>query len=278
MTELEWITVEHMDKEIDIKQIIINDHGNQEGELCIFLTQAYYTHIIEENAGKGAKLNREGQERALSLAKWQTTRRVSSESDGLAGLVERAKFFMLNDAENTGWHHSLEYDDVSDLLASILEGKEGMNEAYDWRFIVEQLVPAAQQAKIPASMISMATQNVKKVRGLVPAARELLQRHERGEIEPEEAERTLQEWIKETVDDNVSYEGLREKLDHWRGVAVQRDEPFIGYKILMPNGKFMLAIPTRNDRDVAIVEQSLRNKVDIRITGMDWLEKRISND
>jgi hypothetical protein len=96
--DIEWITLEHMTKGINTERLLADDYTGQERDLCIFLTQTYYHQIVEENTGGKTELNRFGQEKALCLAKWQTMRRLSSERDGLAGLVERGKFFMLNDA------------------------------------------------------------------------------------------------------------------------------------------------------------------------------------
>jgi hypothetical protein len=161
------------------------------------------------------------------------------------------------------------------LLASILEGKEGMSEGYDWKFIMEQLVPAAQAADIPASTVSLAATNIKKMRGLVPAARELLERQKAGGITQKEAEGTLHDWLYRVVDTNTTYEGLREELDQWRGISVNRCEPIMGYQIVLPSGNTLIAIETDNLKDVSMVEQALRNRVDLRITGYDWLIKLV---
>lgn len=269
---MEFIGLADMQIPIDANKILIDDYEGVERDLCILLVQGYFKSILSD---KGNDLNKYGQIRALNYAKWYATRRLSSESGGLSGLVERSKLFMLNDAEKTGWHHDLEYNDVSELLASILEGKEGSAEAYDWKFIVEQLLPAAEHAGIPANDIMRASVNVRKIRWLVPPARELIRRQEEENMPLEEAEETLKDWIGKVVDDNVTSPAFREELNRWRGLIMNKKEPLRGYKIMQPNGKFMICIPTESDREVAMIEQALKNRVDISITGFDWLQEKV---
>ena len=270
---LSWITLDDVENtQIDTGRLLVSDFDNAERYLCIYLVQQYYNQILTDNNGV---LNRAGKIKALAFAKFTATRRLASETDGLIGLVERAKLYLLNDAQETGWHHALEYDDVAELLSAIVEGKEGMTEAYDWKFIVEQLIPAAEKAGIPSGVLAAASENVKKMRGIVPAARELLRRTESKEIPLQEAGEQLGDWLNKVVNPNVTYAGLREDLDKWRGLSTNRDEPFKGYKIMMPNGHFLIAIETSNDKEVAIIEQALKNRVDIIMTGFDWLLKKV---
>lgn len=271
-TKLGFISMSDMAKEINIERIIMDDYDSVERDLCIFLVQGYYNQILAENGGS---LNKPGRQKAFFYAKYHATRRLSSENGGLSGLIQRSKMYMLNDAQQTGWHHALEYENVAELLASILEEKEGSDEAYDWKFIVEQLVPAAEKAGIPAGMMESASLNVKKIRGIVPAARELLERQKNNKIDPEEAEKTLHSWIKKTVDPNVTYTGLREELNKWRGLSVNRRDPIEGYKIMMPDGKFAIVIHTKDDREVSMVEQALTNRVDIKLTGFDYMQNLV---
>lgn len=269
---MESISIADMKKEINIRRIIMGDYDGSERDLCLFLIQGFYNEMLSTSGGN---MNRHGLEKAFAYSKWFATKRLSSDKDGLLGLIERGKLFMFNDAEHTGWHHILEYEDVAELLASILEDKEGMDEAYDWKFIVEQLMPAAEKAEIPANMVMEASLNVKKIRGLVPAARELLRKQEEDEIPLEEAEQTLKGWLKKTVDPNTSYTGLKEELNSWRGIVNRNKQPITGYKIMMPNGKWAVFIESENDRDMPMIEQALKNRVDIRITGFDYLQSKI---
>lgn len=268
---MDFITMADMKKKINIQRIIMEDYDGSERDLALFLVQGFFNHMLSTSGGD---MNRHGLEKSLAYSKWFATKRLSSEKDGLNGLIERGKMYLLNDAENTGWHHILEYDDVAELLASILEDKEGMTEAYDWKFIVEQLVPAAEKAEISPDIVMGASLNVKKMRGIVPAARELLRKQENEEVELEEAEETLKGWLRKAVDPNVSYTGLREELDEWRGKANKAKEPIKGYRIMMPSGNWALFIETENDRDVSMIEQALKNRVDISITGFDYLQAK----
>lgn len=272
LERLQFITLEDMAVEVNLERIMLEDYDSVERDLALFLVQGYFRQFVID---AGGKLNRAGQEKALIIAKWHATRRLASESDGLSGLVERSKLFMLNDAEHTGWHHYMEYEDVAELLASILEGKEGSAEAYDWKFVVEQLLPAAQKAEIPAKWLYSASLNVKKLRGMVPAARELLKRQQENEIPSKEAEQTLKNWLGKTVDPNVSFSGLHEELNQWRGLSVNRKEPLQGHQIMMPDGNYVIVIETTSDRDVSMVEQALKNRVNLQLTGFDLLQAMV---
>ncbi|MGC9384730.1 MAG: hypothetical protein ACP5D6_09045 [Kosmotogaceae bacterium] len=269
--KLQFITIADLNKEINIGRILLDDYDGIERDLCLFLVQGYFDEILKDTG----EMNRHGTEKALVYAKWYATRRLSSEKEGLSGVVERSKLYMLNDAEKTGWHHALEYNDVAELLASILEGKEGSDEAYDWKFIVEQLMPAAEHANIPADTVMRASLNVRKIRGMVPAARELLKRQKNDELDTKEAENTLKGWLEKAVDQNVTSAGFKEELDQWRGLSVNRKDPITGYRIIQPNGKPILCIELDGDGQATMIEQALRNRVNIQNTGWDWLQSKV---
>jgi len=269
---IDSIQMVDMDKEIKTSRILLDDYDGIERDLCIILVQGYFRNILNTT---DPEMNSYGKQKAFVYAKWFTTRRLSSEQNGLHGLVERSKMYMLNDAQTTGWHHALEYEDVSELLASILEGKEGKNEAYDWKFIVEQLIPAAEKVGINPNEIMAASTNVKKMRGLVPAARQLIDKQEKEEVTLEEAEAILRSWIQKTMDPNVTYDGFREELNQWRGIILGRQEPILGYKMIMPNNKWAVYIETQSDKDLAIIEQALKNRVTLTITGFDYLQQAV---
>lgn len=266
---LGYITVANMLSAIDIDKLILNDYPNAEKDLCVYLVQGYYKKIVENT---GRELTGGEKERALIYAKYSATRRLTTE---LKGLVDRSTLFILVDAQTTGWHQAMEYDDIAELLASIVEGKEGMDEAYDWKFIVEKLIPAVAAAQIPVDVIVNASLNVKKLRGLVPAARELLDKQGRDQISQDEAKETLNNWLVKAASPTVSYTELHEELNEWRNKSVKHNGPIKGYKIMMPNGKFLVAIPTESDRDLAMIEQALKNRVDICLTGFDWIQEQV---
>lgn len=269
--KLQFITLIDLDKKINVGRIILDDYDGIERDLCLFLVQGYFNEITKDMEG----IDRHGTEKAFAYAKWYATRRLSSEKEGLAGIVERGKLYMLNDAEKTGWHHALEYDDIAELLASILEGKEGSDEAYDWKFIVEQLMPAAEKANILAETVMKASLNVRKIRGMVPAARELLRRQQDDELDTREAENTLKSWLHKAVDPNITSSGFKEELNEWRGLSVGRKEPIRGYRIIQPSGRPILCIELDDDGQATMIEQALRNRVDIQNTGWDWLQTKV---
>lgn len=266
---LENITVAHMLLPIDINKLMLDDYPNAEKDLCIYLVQGYYKKF-EKSVGRALKQSE--RERALIYAKYDATRRLTTE---LKGLVDRSTLYILVDAQTTGWHQAMEYENIVELLASILEGKEGMEEAYDWKFIVEKLMPAVMAAQIPVDTVVNASLNIKKLRGLVPAARELLNKQELNQISPEQAKETLNDWLTKTASPNVSYAELHEELNEWRNKDAKQRGVIEGYKVIMPNGKSIMIIPLDSDRDMAMIEQALKNKVSFDFTGFDWIQQQV---
>ena len=269
VSSLESITVAHMLLPIDINRLILNDYPNAERDLCIYLVQGYYKKF-EENAGR--PLRSSEKERALIYAKYDATRRLTTE---LKGLIDRSTLYILVDAQTTGWHQAMEYDNIVELLSSILEGKEGLEEAYDWKFIVEKLIPAACAAQIPVNVVVNASLNVKKLRGMVPAARELLSKQELEQITPEEAKETLHDWLTKTASPTVSYAEFHEELNGWRNKTAKQKQVIQGYKFIMPDGKSMMVIPLDSDRDMTMIEQALKNRVEFHLTGFDWIQNQV---
>lgn len=269
VSSLESITVAHMLLPIDINRLILNDYPNAERDLCIYLVQGYYKKF-EENAGR--PLRSSEKERALIYAKYDATRRLTTE---LKGLIDRSTLYILVDAQTTGWHQAMEYDNIVELLSSILEGKEGLEEAYDWKFIVEKLIPAACAAQIPVNVVVNASLNVKKLRGMVPAARELLSKQELEQITPEEAKETLHDWLTKTASPTVSYAEFHEELNGWRNKTARQKQVIQGYKFIMPDGKSMMVIPLDSDRDMTMIEQALKNRVEFHLTGFDWIQNQV---
>lgn len=266
---LGYITVKHMSLSIDINRLFLEDYPSAEKDLCVYLVQGYYNKIAGVT---GRELSTDEKERALIYAKYNATRRLTTE---LKGLVDRSTLFILVDAQTTGWHQAMEYDNIVELLSSIMEEKEGMDEAYDWRFIVEKLIPAVMQAQIPVDTIVNASLNVKKLRGLVPAARELLERQGKNEITPDEAKVVLNDWLVKTANPTISYPALHEELNDWRNKVVRQSGPLQGYKVMMPDGKILIVIQAESDREVSMVEQALKNRVDISVAGFDWIQEQV---
>lgn len=260
------VTMEDMSKEIDITHALVDEYPGAEIDLAVFLVQGYFKRIVEKLGPDDKMLLG----RALAYAKWYANRRLTQD---LHDLIDRSTMFMLNEAENSGWYRELEYDNLTEFLASIYESKEGMTEAYDWRFIVEKLVPAAEQAGVPIQTMMGASLQVKKLRGLVPATRELFARQEAKAIPPEEAQETLTNWLKEVANPKVTFSCFKEDIDAWRGRSVDRAPAVQGYQILMPDGRWWVVVPTGGDAELAMVQQALRTRVDIKISNLSWLVK-----
>lgn len=255
-----------MEAQVDVNRLLTEDYPGAEYDLALVLVQNYYKPLATKIDTVDMK------ERALSYAKWHATKRLTQE---LPGLVERSTMLILQEAQETGWYYDLEYETLEEVLASIYEDKQGMDEAYDWKFILDKLVPVAESAGIPAGMLAEASLQVKKLRGIVPAARELFHRMENDVITTTEAQETLHIWLEQVVDKTISYSTLKETTDVWRGRSVGRKKEVDGFKLMMPDGHWWAVIPTNGDGELAMLEQALRNRVRFDIRDVGWLAKSV---
>lgn len=271
-SEVSALTLRHMDMKIDIENLLLDDYDTAHIDLAILLTQGYYKRTIKllgDDAGKKQLNNR-----ALYTAKWFAINRLTTQ---FKGLIDRTTLFMLADAEESGWYRTdwFGYDDLLGLLSSIADAtEEKASEYYDWNFIVGNLLPACQGFGIAPEQLMSASCNIKKLRGIVPAARELLDKNGNGTITDKKAREDIQ-WMLELASDiDVSYTVMRESIDTYRGKEINRIDPVAGERYILPQGKTLFVIEASSPVEERTIERALVNRVDFKTEDLGLLFSR----
>jgi hypothetical protein len=207
---------------------------------------------------------------ALSRAKFMAIQRLE---DGLPALVEAATVYLMDEAERTGWYHDLEYDNLQELFAGMADAaEEGTGAWYDYHNIVKNILPAARKAEIDPHDLLLGSTQVRKLRGSVTLFNTLTEMMRNERITTTEGEETLREIVKDVADTSLSYPEMKEKWDTWRGKKIERPEPLPGFWIYLPGGgAWGIVITQGKSKEMAVVENGLRNLVNFKLTGLDFL-------
>lgn len=262
------IDLSEMEREIDSQVLLSEEYKGNEKDMAAVLTQIYYNKLMGVVQRDGHEATNLVRTKILVNAKWLATKRLTQE---FPGLVDRASMFILDDAQRNGWHHALEYDTVEELLASMYDASEpGTSTHRDYRFIVEDLLPAARSMNVNTSALIQNAVQVKKLRGATPAFRLLLQKHKEKEISDKETKETLK-WLFDLVGNEEEYEAVKPKIDQWRGKVVAEAKPILGGKF-EAGEKTIYLIIADNRLERTTVENVTRNIVDYDLSIKDFEE------
>ena len=167
---------------------------------------------------------------------------VASRVQAAKGKADRAFLWLINEAQENGWHHLLdgEFDTIEELLATILdETTKGTTEAYDIAFLTKTAVPLLKVAGAKAEDIFGIPLMTGKARAIVPALRDLMRCSECGartehqgtlckhghELKlSEEAASAAIELARMVVDPKTSTDDIRDKVAGLRGRVIQAPE------------------------------------------------------
>lgn len=271
--QIESLELHHMEIPIDQEKLLLDDYPEAHVHLSVAITQGFFRRIKEDLPSHDHKFL----ERALAHAKWFAINRLASE---MHDLIDRSVLFMLTEAENTGWYRKEEwlgYQDLSELLSSTFEQTEEETSSwYDWKFIVEQLVPAADKFGISPGDIMSASYQVKKLRGMVTTARSLLSKHEANRIDTKDAEAGLA-WMLDLVKDpQVSYSSMKDRLNRYEGkIIAGRPEPINAHKFMTPDNKIYYTIEVTDRVTERMIEQALKNRVTFTLTSLGDLFDKV---
>lgn len=270
--EVKSITLAHMEMDIDTEKLFLDDYPGAERHLAVYLVQGYYRRYLN---GLGDNPKQVYLNKALTHSKWFTINRLTQE---LPGLIERTTVFMLDEAEREGWFADMEYENVSELLASMYDDSEASaSEHSDYSFIVNTLIPTARSFNIDTDKVMGASVQTKKLRGMVPHVRELLHRQETSLISAEETAATLKWMFSQVADTDISYLQMKDAFNEWHGKTKEMDKPLLGYQMIVSGEETWMLVPVHSEKERAMVEQALRNRVDFRLTGMDTALKMITD-
>lgn len=267
------LTLMDMKAKINTTHVLLDDYPHVHMDLSVRIVQGYYNRIVKD-LGEDAEDVRLLQ-RALDHAKWFAINRLTTQ---FHDIIDRSTFYMLTEAEQTGWYRSdwFGHDDLQELLASIYDAaEEGSSSWYDWRFIVEQLVPACNRFGIPPGDLMSASCQIRKIRSMVKDARTILERHANKVITDEEAEAGLKFMLDLAKDPKISISKMREAVDRWQGRSIERPEPIEAHKFMIPGGNTWFVIETNSAIEETMVEQALRNRVDFKFAQLGVIVDKV---
>lgn len=272
-SHVDELTLMDMAAKINTTHVLLDDYPQVHIELSIRIVQGYYRRIIKDLGEDAA--HQEHKKRALDTAKWFAINRLTTQ---FHDIIDRSTFYMLTEAEQTGWYRSdwFGHDELQELLASIYDAtEEGSSTWYDWRFIVEQLVPACERFGIPPGDLMSASCQIRKIRSMVKDARTILERHANKVITDEEAEAGLKFMLDLAKDPKVSISRMREAVDKWQGRSIDRPEAIDSKKFMIPGGNTWYIIETTSAVEERMIEQALRNRADFKLTDLGWMVERV---
>ncbi|MHA2201807.1 MAG: hypothetical protein ACXABN_18205, partial [Candidatus Thorarchaeota archaeon] len=219
---IEQITLHHMNMDINIERLVMERRQGDEQLLAIWIIQRYYIGIVEKLGDDATKYYKR---RALDHAKFFAIQRLPE----LKSLTDASFIYLIDEAKRTGWFHSdhIGYDSLDELLTSIVDSDSvSEGELSDWKFMANQLMPAAKQFGISPDELLAATCQVKKLRGAVPTCRQILYELEMGDKEVDEAEEEIKSVVKWVADPKITFRqfetnlGKREPPEVYRAIDV----------------------------------------------------------
>lgn len=262
---IDKITLNDMSVEYDLKSILLDNRDGAEREFACYLIQSYLRRRLESFEDKP---DRRVQERVLTESKWFALNQLTTE---LPSLIDRTNLYMLMEADQTGWYRQMEYQDLTDLMYSMIDDLDPQSsESYDWKFVVEKLVPAARAFGIKPELLGNATHQISKLRLSVPAARVVLERHTAGDITDAQAREDLKWIVGSVADPRISVTKLRPELEHYRGIRQDADVNVKGHIYLTGNESAVMMIQIDTRLQLRVIEQRLRKRVDF--TTADYKE------
>lgn len=272
---IETIGIPHMNLEIDPSDILMKDEINSGKKLAIYLVQQFYNGIIEsvENQEEPIPIDRSFQERALAYAKWYATKRATN----LPDVIENATGWLFKDANETGWFNQLpgEFETLQEFLSTLYEDVPESSSTYsNWVFISQELLPLANTMDISANLILSASNNVKKVRGMVPAARLVMKKLNEGEIGIIEARYHLDDFLRQCANPDISYSEAKEKWDRYRGI-VPKNTKVYGNIITTGPEQYMMIIEITDKKSLKMIQSATKHKVDWRFRDISYLLQRL---
>lgn len=268
---LEVIKISHMAIDIDVNSLLMDESHQSHVEFAVYLVQQFYKRFLiqyGEDKKMHAKSKHEFELRCLDLAKWSATQRLP----GLESLSQRALVFLLDEAERTGWYHSMEYDTIEEYLASMLDAQdEDKGAFYELTFVTKTLLPAARRFQIDPGLLLGATLSARKFRASVPAAREILERQGAGIFTTEQAQESLKWLLTEAADPSVTSSQFREDVDAFRGKVVERMEPLQAEKFFLRGDETWIVVKCQTDAHTRAIEQALGKLATIEMHSLDDL-------
>jgi hypothetical protein len=279
LTNIEIDLQEVESRVVDIQRILVEDGPTAHIDFVVYLVQAQYQRYIKSiQKVDGPDVPREMMNRALIYSKWRTLEWLLQEGQGL---IERSTAWLLDEATRVGWFHSdyFGWKDLEEMLATAVNAQEeGSSAYYDWLVFTNKIVPAAKKFDVDPGMLMSSATQIKKMRHqLLHAYNELEQKMKIGQITPEEGQEIFKWMMGLAADPKISNSRMKEELDAWRGIIYNQPPVMDGYVVIMPDGGEIRIIKTPEPVFGRVIDNALRNKVNLTTVGMKTLIELVTD-
>lgn len=272
---IEHIELPHMLLEIDPDDFIIEEDELAGKKLAIYLVQKFYKKVTADME-KFNKISRKQQDQALVYAKYYASKKAIE----LPDVIASATGWLFKDANETGWFNDLpgEFQTLSEFLSTFLDGvEENSSSFYDWDFIITQLLPFAQTMGIDPGLVFGASNHVRKLRALVPAAREITNAVNNHDMSQKKGKRLIEDFLKDCADPTLASKDFVNRVDEYRGI--ERALPEIpGAFIVTGRDQYIITIEVDSKRRLKQIENALRHKVSFTFKDISYILRWIFPD
>ena len=277
-TAISEITLEHVEfAEIDVNRLLSTEYETAHIDFAILMVRASYNRYLREIARvDDGEITYQLKYRALLYAKVDAQAWLLEHGKEL---IDRTIAYLVAEANEVGWFREdyFSWDSINDLLAHIIDAQEsGTTNAWYWNQFATKIIPAAKAAGVSPGQLLSASAQARKLHMLVTAYNQIENKMKENLITPEEAAEDLSWMINMTAAKKVTALTMKEELDRWQGKVVQRPEPIDGYLAVLPDDQLVFMIPISNNVEQAMVEQGLRNKVNISMVGADFAIQQLT--
>lgn len=237
-SQIEYIDIHNIEKvDIDVTDVLAKaGEAGSEKLFAMALVKYYYAPILAK-IGKDHHMK----PRALATAKWQATKLLTG--DDLRQLIDRAQVFLLQDAKETGWHTTMEYDTLQELITSMMDNFDPQSSMrYDLAFIADSLLPIAKKLNLPVDMMVGATHQMMKLRRAVPICRRILGDIENGRTDTQDAADELYNLLSPVADPKITGAKFDEMVGVWHKKNMGDIDPSDGSIYIMPGNRTWMVI------------------------------------
>jgi hypothetical protein len=194
---------------------------------------------------------------------------VMSRTKELTKTTERAFVFQLFEADRKGWYHHLpgELDTIEELLGTMIdEMEESSSKYFDYKFIIDTVMPILRQVGAKPEDVWGLTTSVSKARAAVPVFRELLRTIPDDGPPSQETTEAILNIAQQISDPSVSFRPFKEEMKKQRGISTNVLSPIPVEKFFMPGDEqwFLIKAPASHTRMVEIGLKGIASQIDVR--------------
>jgi len=230
--------------------------------------------VAEKTRFKDTIAMAKGSQPALARAKAELEFWVSTRTRKTKDVADRAFILQLYEANQNGWYHHLpgELDTLDEYLSMFFdEMTEGTTIWYDYRFLIQTVMPVLKQAGAKPEDIIGISHATSKARAAVPAMKHIMNAYagDDGIVPPQAAQEVL-EIAREISNPEVTVSKFKDDMKARRGITPAKSlDPIPVKKYHMPKGETWLLFKAPNPAYVRAVEIALKGVTGDRVDVSD---------